>query len=221
MVPAKNRYLEWVLHDVSSYNTPEIHSLIFFREFSLPEVCRSLEMGIKVSVHIATSLDGFIARANGDIDWLTGGEDGEDYGYAAFISGIDHIVMGRNTYEKVLTFGGWPYQKKVIVLSSRNLLIPAQLINKVEVLNLPPPELLPKLESDGARHIYLDGGNTIQRFLRQDLVDEMTITTIPILIGEGLPLFGPLDKDIKLKLVASKYFPNGFVQSKYQLHDFI
>ena len=174
-------------------------------------------MTIKVSVYIATSLDGFIARKNGEIDWLTGGESGQDYGYAEFISTIDHIVMGRNTYEKVLTFGGWPYEKEVIVLTSKDLSIPPELVGKIEPLSLPPRELTVELERRGATHIYLDGGNTIQRFLREHLVNEMTITTIPILIGEGLPLFGPLEKDIKLELIESNSFENGFVQSKYKV----
>jgi dihydrofolate reductase len=173
---------------------------------------------LKVSVYIATSLDGFIARKNGDIDWLTGGEGGEDYGYAEFMSGIDHIVMGRNTYEKVLTFDGWHYDKKVIVLTSRDLITPPELSDKVEALYLSPRELLNQMSLRGAKHIYLDGGVTIQRFLREGLVDEMTITTLPILIGEGLSLFGKLEEDVKLELIKSESFKNGFVQSKYKVH---
>lgn len=173
---------------------------------------------VKVSVYIATSLDGFIARTNGDIDWLTGGEGGEDYGYAKFMSDIDHIVMGRNTYEKVLTFGGWPYAKKVIVLTSRDLAVSPELSDKVEALNLSPRELVNEMDMRGAKHIYLDGGVTIQRFLREGLVDEMTITTIPILIGEGLSLFGKLENDIKLELIKSESFKNGFVQNKFRGH---
>jgi dihydrofolate reductase len=174
-------------------------------------------MTIRVSVYIATSLDGFIARRNGDIDWLTGGEGTEDYGYAEFMSGVDMIVMGRNTYEKVLTFGGWPYEKKVVVLSSRELVIPELLSARVEAIHLSPSDLLQRLEIRAVEHIYLDGGVTIQRFLRDGLVHEMTITTIPVLIGEGLPLFGPLEKDVKLELLASRSFPNGFVQNKYRV----
>ncbi|HSL31884.1 MAG TPA: dihydrofolate reductase family protein [Anaerolineales bacterium] len=174
-------------------------------------------MSIKVSVYIATSLDGFIARKNGEIDWLTGGESGQDYGYAKFMSSIDHIVMGRNTYEKVLSFGGWPYEKRVVVLTSRDLSIPSDLTNRVEALSLAPRELTAELEGRGASHIYLDGGQTIQRFLREHRVDEMTITTLPILIGEGLPLFGPLENDIKLELSKSNSFENGFVQNKYKV----
>jgi dihydrofolate reductase len=174
-------------------------------------------MPIKISVYIAISLDGFIARKDGEIDWLTGGEGGEDYGYADFMSTVDHVVMGRNTFEKVLTFGGWHYEKKVIVLTSRDLTIPPELTDKAEALHLSPRELVRELEGRGSRHIYLDGGVTIQRFLHEGLVDEMTITTIPILIGEGLPLFGPLEKDVKLELLKSQSFKNGFVQNKYKV----
>ena len=174
-------------------------------------------MTVKVSVYIAASLDGFIARKNGDIDWLTGGESGVDYGYAEFIATVDHLVMGRNTYETVLTFGAWPYKRKVIVLTSRDLAVPAELAGNVETFHGAPRDVLHALDRRGARHIYLDGGATIQRFLREGLVDEMTITTIPVLIGEGLPLFGPIQEDVKLELIRSDSFPNGFVQNKYKV----
>lgn len=175
-------------------------------------------MSLKVSVYIAASLDGFIARKNGDLDWLPAPtEGGEDFGYANFMSAVDAVVMGRNTFEKVLTFGGWHYDKKVFVLTSRDLIIVPELTEKVEALHLSPRDLIRELEQRGVHHIYLDGGVTIQRFLRAGLVDEMTITTIPILIGEGLPLFGALDNDIKLKLVAARSFTNGLVQKKYQV----
>ena len=175
-------------------------------------------MTVKISVYIATSLDGFIARKNGDIDWLPPGSDGnEDYGYAEFMSTIDHIVMGRNSFEKVLTFGEWPYDKKVIVLTSRDLTLPPELANKVEPLHLSPRELVQEMDIRGAKSIYLDGGVTIQRFLREGLVDEIIITTIPILIGEGLPLFGLLDKDTKLELIKSQSFKNSFVQNRYKI----
>lgn len=174
-------------------------------------------MPVKVSVYIAASLDGFIARKNGDIDWLTGGEADQDYGYAAFIATIDHIVMGRNTYEKVLSFGAWPYNKKVIVLTSRSLNLAPELEGKAESLQLSPPELIREMEDRGVQHIYLDGGVTIQRFLQEGLVHEMTITTIPVLIGEGLPLFGSLDRTVKLELMRSESFSNGFVQSRYKV----
>ena len=175
-------------------------------------------MTVKISVYIAASLDGFIARKNGDLDWLPAGEEGgEDFGYAEFMSTIDHIVMGRKTFEKVLTFGEWHYDKKVIVLTSRDLTIPPELIGKVEAFHLSPHELVHEMDRRGAKSIYLDGGVTIRRFLRESLVDEMTITTIPILLGEGLPLFGKLEKDVRLELVKSESFKNGFVQNKYKI----
>ena len=175
-------------------------------------------MTVKISVYIAVSLDGFIARKNGDLDWLPAGEEGgEDFGYGEFMSTVDYIVMGRNTFEKVLTFGGWHYDKNVIVLTSRDLTIPSELADKAEVLHLSPRELIHEMERRGAKNTYLDGGVTIQRFLRESLVDEMTITTIPILLGEGLPLFGKLDNDVKLELVKSESFKNGFVQNKYKV----
>ena len=176
-------------------------------------------MATKISVYIATSLDGFIARKNGDIDWLTAVEAaGEDYGYQEFISSVDLLVMGRHTYEKVLTFETWPYpDKKVIVLSSSHPPLPKELEDKVEVVNQSPRELLKTLDSTGSRNVYLDGGKTIQRFLREGLVDEMTITIIPILLGEGLSLFGPLEHDMKLRLMESKHFKNGLVQCKYRV----
>jgi dihydrofolate reductase len=175
-------------------------------------------MPLKIFVYIAASLDGFIARKNGDLDWLPAGEEGgEDFGYAEFMSTIDHVVMGRNTFEKVLTFGIWNYDKNVIVLTSRDLTIPPELADKVEALHLSPRELVHEMERRGAKHIYLDGGVAIQRFLRESLVDEMTITTIPILLGEGLPLFGKLEKDVRLELVKSESFKNGFVQNKYKI----
>ena len=173
---------------------------------------------MKISVYIATSLDGFIARKDGGLDWLPPGSEGnEDYGYAEFISTVDHIVMGRNSFEKVLTFGEWPYDKKVIVLTSRDLTLPPELAGKVEPLHLSPRELAHEMDIRGAKGIYLDGGITIQKFLREGLVNELTITTIPILIGEGLPLFGAVGKDIKLELIRSQSFKNGFVQNKYKI----
>lgn len=175
-------------------------------------------MALKVSVYIATSLDGFIARKNGGLDWLpTPREGDEDYGYAEFMSTVDNIVMGRNTFEKVLSFGNWPYEKKVVVLTSQNLTLPSELADKVEIASLPPRKLVQHLEQHGVRHIYLDGGLTIQGFLREGLIHEMIITTIPILIGNGLPLFGQLAQDIKLELLESKSFMSGLTQNKYKV----
>ena len=180
-------------------------------------------MKIKVSVFIATSLDGFIARKDGSIDWLekanTTAQAGEDCGYHEFMSSIDTIVMGRNTFEKVLSFGDWPYKdKKVIVLSTKLSAIPSHLPKTVSIISLTPSQVLEKLSSQGVKHIYIDGGNTIQRFLADNLVDEMTITRIPVLLGEGLPLFGSLTNDTLLThLKTISYELGGFVQSKYRV----
>ncbi len=177
-------------------------------------------MTIKCSVYIATSLDGFIARKDGSIDWLIGVNDPtstEDYGYKMFFDSVDTLVMGRNTYELALTFGEWPYGgKNLVVLSTGSPKVPEHLAGSVEVTSLAPAEMVQYLAGKGARHLYIDGGKTIQSFLRAGLIDEMTITLTPILIGEGLPLFGPLQHDLKLKHLETKAYPNGFVQNKYQ-----
>lgn len=178
-------------------------------------------MDIKCSVFIGTSLDGFIARKNGEIDWLTG--DGqttgsEDYGYQEFFASVDTLVMGRNTYELALTFPEWPYAgKKVVVLSSSSPPIPDKLAEDVTLMSGSPAELMPRLLEKGARHVYVDGGKTIQGFLNAGLIDELTITRLPILIGEGVPLFGPLPHDLKLEHLQTKVYENGFVQSKYRV----
>ena len=180
-------------------------------------------MSIKASVFIATSLDGFIARANGDLDWLTGAESastGQDYGSREFMDTVDTIVVGRNTFELVSTFDTWPYGgKRVVVLSSGPDEIPPRLVDDVEWLSLPPRRLVERLAARGARHLYVDGGKTIQGFLNAGLIDELTITRIPILIGTGVPLFGPLDHDVSLTHIDTRHFENGFVQSKYRVAD--
>ena len=172
------------------------------------------------SVFIATSLDGFIARENGGIDWLPGvGEAGtEDYGYHEFIDSVDAIVMGRNSYEMVLSFGTWPYGKKpVVVLSSRTLAIRKDIASTVEPMHVPPHELGQRLAARGWRHLYIDGGKTIQGFLREDLIHRMIITTVPILLGTGIPLFGPLSREIHLQHLETRPFANGLVQSHYEV----
>ncbi len=178
-------------------------------------------MSIKASVFIATSLDGFIARANGDLDWLTDAQSApteQDYGYQEFMDTVDTIVLGRNTFELALTFDTWPYSgKKVVVLSSRPNAIPPHLVDNVEWLSLPPQHLIERLAAQGATHLYVDGGKTIQGFLKAGLIHELTITRIPILIGTGVPLFGPLNHDIRLTHIATRQFENGFVQSTYRV----
>lgn len=175
---------------------------------------------MRASVYIATSLDGFIAREDGGLDWLPGadgGGAGEDYGYQAFMASVDVIVMGRRTYEQVLTFGDWPYQVPVAVLSSRPLEVPAALAKAVEWMSGSPGEIVERLARRGAEHLYVDGGVTIQRFLRAGLIQRLIVTRIPVLIGSGVPLFGPLEKDIALRHVETRSYSSGFVQSEYEI----
>jgi dihydrofolate reductase len=176
---------------------------------------------MKISVYIATSLDGFIARLDGAIDWLAGGDfDGptEDYGYRAFMASVDVLVMGRHSFEKVLTFDQWPYEgKRVIVLSSRGVAIPAALRASVECRSAAPAELVRQLAAEGAQHLYIDGGKTVQGFLAAGRVDRLILTRIPVLIGSGLPLFGPLPSDLQLRHVATRAYASGLVQSEYTL----
>ncbi len=175
---------------------------------------------MKTSVYIATSLDGFISRENGDVDWLPAGEseDGEDYGYHAFMNSVDALVLGRNTYEMVLSFGEWPYgDKPVIVLSTQNLELPDKLLKTVSHMQGTPREIIDQLSEMGYQHLYIDGGLTIQGFIRDGLIQVIIFTQIPILIGQGIPLFGPIIEDIQLEHVESKAFKNGFVQNIYRI----
>ena len=182
---------------------------------------------MKASVYIATSLDGFIARENGALDWLPGADggggdgpgdgpgDSEDYGYHAFMATVDAIVMGRHTYETVRGFGDWPYDMPVVVLSSRPVDIPTELKQSVEAMAGAPKEVFYRLADRGFEHLYVDGGATIQRFLRAGLIGRLTVTRVPVLLGSGIPLFGPLDRDIHLRHVETKSYASGLVQSIY------
>jgi dihydrofolate reductase len=179
-------------------------------------------MRARCSVFIATSLDGFIARPDGRIDWLDRANalvpNGEDCGYAMFMSSIDALVMGRNTFEQVLAFAAWPYgTKPVHVLSTRLTALPNGVPATVSLSAETPARLVERLSTQGARHLYIDGGLTIQRFLRAGLIDELTITQIPILLGQGRPLFGLLESDVPLEHQSTVAFPFGFVQCKYRV----
>jgi len=170
-----------------------------------------------VSVFVGVSVDGFIARKNGALDFLPP-NGGEPHGYDEFIKSVDAIVIGRNTYEVVLGFGGWAYGKKrVVVLSSQPLDFSAIRGGKVEQMSGEPTEILARLAETGAKHLYVDGGITLQRFLRAGLVDKITVTRVPVLIGEGIPLFGSLPKDIRLSHVATTSYKSGLVKSEYSI----
>jgi dihydrofolate reductase len=171
------------------------------------------------SVFVGTSVDGFIARANGGLDWLPAG-GGEPHGYDEFMATVDAIVIGRNTFETVMTFGEWPYGgKRVVVLSSRpvDLSAAAARGGVVEQMGGPPAEIVAQLAASGAHHLYVDGGITIQRFLRAGLIQRLVITRVPVLIGNGIPLFGALPRDIPLRHVATRQYASGLVQSEYHI----
>ncbi len=169
------------------------------------------------SVFIGVSVDGFIARPNGELDFLPEG-GGEPHGYNEFIASVDAIVIGRATFEKVLTLGPWHYgSKRVVILSSRPVDLSAARGGVVEQMGGPPAEIVSKLAASGAPNLYVDGGITIQRFLRAGLIQRLIITRVPVLIGEGIPLFGSLPQDIPLRHVTTRHYPSGLVQSEYRV----
>jgi dihydrofolate reductase len=169
---------------------------------------------MKASVFVGTSLDGFIARANGELDFLPPG-GGEPHGYHEFMATVDALVIGRNTFETVLGYDPWPYGvKPVFVLSDRPLApVPPGAI--VERMSGAPADITSQLAARGIGHIYVDGGITIQRFLQAGLIQRLIITRVPVLIGSGIPLFGALQRDIVLQHVATRHYASGLVQSEY------
>ena len=170
---------------------------------------------LTASVFIATSVDGYIARSAGEIDWLPSG-GGEDHGYNAFMATVDALVIGRNTFETVLGFGSWPYgTKPVFVLTNRPIEPPPPPGAVLEPMAGSPAQIVSTLSSRGFRHIYVDGGITIQRFLEAGLIQQLTITRVPRLIGSGIPLFGALSRDVPLRHIATTHYPSGLVTSVY------
>ena len=169
------------------------------------------------SVFIGTSVDGFIARPNGALDFLPEG-GGEPHGYAEFIASVDAIVIGRKTFETVLAFEAWPYgDKRVVVLSSRPIDFSAIRGGVVEQMAASPAEIVSQLAATGAHHLYIDGGVTIQGFLRAGAIQRLVITRVPVLIGQGIPLFSTLPHDIHLKHISTRHYPSGLVQSEYEV----
>jgi dihydrofolate reductase len=174
------------------------------------------------AVFVGVSLDGYIARPNGDLDWLMGegGGDSAEYGYNEFIADIDAIVMGRNTFEKVLTLDKWYYgNKRLVVLSHRpvDLTVARARGGVVEQMASSPEETVAKLAAAGASRLYIDGGITIQQFLRAGLIHRLIISRLPVLIGQGIPLFGSLSRDVFLRHIKTKTYPGGMVQSEYHV----
>ena len=176
---------------------------------------------ITASVFVGTSVDGFIARPDGTFDFLLEG-GGEAHGFEEFLATVDVLVMGRKTFETVLGLDPWPYgATRVAVLSSRPLdLEPARARGgRVEQRAGTPEEIVAALAAEGARHLYVDGGETIQRFLRAGLIQRLVITRVPVLIGQGIALFGVLPRDVRLQHVATREFPGGLVQTEYRVAD--
>ncbi len=177
---------------------------------------------MKASVFVATSLDGYIARSDGSIDWLNESNslvpEGEDCGFNDFMETVDALIMGRKTFEQVLTFGDWAYgETPVIVMSHNAVVIPKHLTATVSYSSELPSDLLNRLESLGMNHVYVDGGTTIQSFLEEGLIDDVCITRIPIVIGEGIALFKKTDTDIHLIHLTTTAYDFGFVQTTYKI----
>jgi dihydrofolate reductase len=169
---------------------------------------------MKASVFVGTSLDGFMARTNGALDFLPPG-GGEPHGYDEFMATVDALVIGRNTFDTVLAFDSWPYGKKPVFVLSTRALPPAPPGAMVEHLSGAPAEIVSLLATRSIQHIYVDGGITIQRFLQAGLIQRLIVTRVPVLIGAGIPLFGPLQSDIILKHIWTQQYTSGLVQSEY------
>ncbi len=170
-------------------------------------------------VFIATSLDGFIADDNGSVDFLYKypEQPGEDMGYYAFMDSVDALVMGRKTFETVLSFGvDWPYSKPVFVWTTEMKSVPSNLAGKVHLISGNPSQIIQQLNLLNYINLYIDGGKTIQSFLEQDLIDELTITTIPVLLGSGISLFGQLNHSLYFNCIASKCYLHGVTQSTFK-----
>ena len=170
-------------------------------------------------VFIATSLDGYIADRHGGIDWLhtIPNPDHLDLGYGAFMAEIDALIMGRYTYETVQGFDApWPYTVPVFVLSDRLETIPEDLADRVYVVKGTLRDVLDQIHRRGHHHLYIDGGRTIQSFLRENLIDELTVTRLPILLGGGVPLFGDLPTSLPFKHIHTVVWLDAMVQSHYR-----
>ncbi len=169
-------------------------------------------------VFIGTSLDGYIADKNNGIDWLQSvpNPDGSDMGYAEHTKSIDALVMGRNTLELVISFGiDWPYTKPVFVLSNTMKAVPEGYEDKVFLRKGELKKIVADLNDEGYKNLYIDGGVTIQNFLKEDMIDEIIITTIPILLGGGIPLFGELSEPLRFKCTKSEQLINAVCQSRF------
>ena len=178
-------------------------------------------MSVRCSAFCAVSLDGFLARRDGALDWLKSAEaelPPADTGFDAFMAFVDYVVLGRNTFDVVLGMSGsWFYSKPVYVLTTRTLDLPEHLKDKVESGRPTPQELIALMERRGAKRLYVDGGRTIRQFLDAGLLDDLVLTRIPVLIGDGISLFGPRSKDVTLTVESSRVLAGGAVQTTYRV----
>ncbi|MGB5509596.1 dihydrofolate reductase family protein [Robiginitalea sp.] len=173
----------------------------------------------KNSVFIAMSLDGYIADKNGRLDWLQAipNPDNNDMGYVAFTNTIDALVMGRKTFETVCGFDvDWPYNQPVFVLSKTLKEIPESHQGKAFLVKGTVTEIIDQIHNKGFSRLYIDGGTTIQNFLKEDLIDELVLSTIPVLLGGGSPLFSKLPDKLKFELIGTKTYLNQITQSHYK-----
>ncbi len=172
---------------------------------------------MRTTVYIGTSLDGFIATKDGNIDWLTQFESQEiSDSYQEFISTIDAIVIGRGTFESVLAFPSWPYTTKAFLVSTTIKEVPEPLKEKVTLLSMEPKTIVNYLSGQGYSHVYVDGGKVIQGFLNADCIDELTITRVPLVLGSGIPLFGLMDHLLRFTHLRTTVYSNGLVKSRYE-----
>ncbi len=163
------------------------------------------------AVFVGVSLDGFIARQDGSLDWLQRFES-EEHGYASFFSGVDAVVIGRGTYDTVLAFPEWPYGRKKVIVCTRRAADPK---HGEELWSGPPQALADRLQREGLRRVYVDGGEVIRGFLRERLIDELTVNFVPVVLGAGRPLFASGLPELNLRLVEARSFPSGLVQLRY------
>ena len=169
----------------------------------------------EVSIYIATSIDGYIARKDGNIDWLLYGHTGdEDYGFKKFIDSVDALILGRNTYQVVSGFDEWPYAGKRVIVLSHTL---KEVRKEAELFNGELMDLLSRLQKDNIKHIWVDGGVTASKFLEAGLVDNLTLSIIAMVLGSGIPLFSHMNKEQSCRLVSSQSYPSGLVQLKYKI----
>ncbi len=170
----------------------------------------------KTILYIASSLDGYIARADGNIDWLSVVDgEGTDYGYAEFYGGIDAIVMGSRTYEQVLGFGEWPYPgRQVFVFTHRPL---ERITPDVSLTEQHPSEFVHGLDRAGIRTLWLAGGGAlVASFMQHKLIDEYIISIIPAVLGDGIPLFTHPLPQHHLEFIRSTNYPAGLIQLHYR-----